>query len=520
MIKSNFEWVLNHAVRHHHIPVSSQGIREFVQTHHQPTTLSLLSDALNYWAVDHLAARIGTNELFDSEPTFLAMLRSGNFVFVKQYDKDKVVYLENGKKEKTINRSGFTKVYNGIAICIKTRPESGEPGLADKKAGQRLENLLLKSSVAFFLVYLGHEAVMVESWSIGLILAIFLCCIGVFVLLPAVVKDLSLGEVSLKDVCDLKPNSGCDSLLKSRFAYVYQWVKWTDLGFIYFFGKLLMAMDPNLLKGPYTLLGLAVLPFVFYSLFIQWFRLKQFCLICLSVLLLFLLDGALVLWHADWAKLDMTFMGRGVFLMLVVSLTYLMLKQTQIKKSSLENTRLSLLKIKRNPILFKNAIHQKSKKNIDLDAYPIGLNLTKEQPNLKLLLFVSLDCEGCRTVFLDLMKLIKSRNWRIQLFFKSSDMDHPAMQEAMNLSNEGNWEAGFEFLEYWYADPLTSKSKLKRESRRIARRELERLMEINEMTAQYYGVSRTPMVVVNGLELPGNFNLYDLAYFDQHELWQ
>ena len=206
--------------------------------------------------------------------------------------------------------------------------------------------------------------------------------------------------------------------------------------------------------------------------------------------------------------------------MLVVSLTYLMLKQTQIKKSSLENTRLSLLKIKRNPILFKNAIHQKSKKNIDLDAYTIGLNLTKEQPNLKLLLFVSLDCEGCRTVFLDLMKLIKSRNWRIQLFFKSSDMDHPAMQEAMNLSNEGNWEAGFEFLEYWYADPLTSKSKLKRESRRIARRELERLMEINEMTAQYYGVSRTPMVVVNGLELPGNFNLYDLAYFDQHELWQ
>lgn len=99
----------------------------------------------------------------------------------------------------------------------------------------------------------------------------------------------------LKQVCTGIANGNCNAILTGAQAKVFSWLSWSEVGFIYFAGALLMLLSVSPIAGVMQILGwlnILALPYTVFSIYYQWKVAKQWCVLCLAVQVL-LVAGAL-----------------------------------------------------------------------------------------------------------------------------------------------------------------------------------------------------------------------------------
>lgn len=99
----------------------------------------------------------------------------------------------------------------------------------------------------------------------------------------------------LQKVCTGIAKGDCNAVLTGKQAKLFSWLSWSEVGFFYFTGCLLVLLfSANTLNNSIALiawLNILSLPYTIFSIYYQWRVAKQWCVLCLVVQALLVLGS-------------------------------------------------------------------------------------------------------------------------------------------------------------------------------------------------------------------------------------
>ena len=244
-----------------------------------------LSTMLSDYGVENAATRIEDKEsdIFNIELPFIAHIGS-DFAVVQKIDNDNVSYWWSGKKI-TIPVSEFIKTWSGVVLLAEPSPNSKEPNYAESRK-KELFSIVQKGILAivgvllFGLAYINQEL----FTDFGINLLLFVNLTGVYICYLLVLKSVRVHNQYADKICSLFSKRDCNNVLESPAAKLWGIFSWAEIGFGYFIASTLL-----LLFFPQTIylvafLNIFTLPYAFWSIWYQKVKARQWCPLCLIVL--------------------------------------------------------------------------------------------------------------------------------------------------------------------------------------------------------------------------------------------
>jgi uncharacterized membrane protein len=290
------------------VNVSSIGLKEELCLHPNFPTLAAVSDALSVWQIPNLVVKIGLNQLREIPLPALTYLNidGGIFAPIRSVKDDSIEWLHTQKGWQRESPSSFESRWGGVVLLIEPNAQSGERDYPDN----RQKDLINASRVPFLIVgtLLCLALIFTIRWKELLIseshfMILFVCklfgtIVGGMLLLQSTGSD----NTFIQNICQLAGGQSCNNILQSKAAKITSWITWAELGTIYFAGGFLtlvlglLTFDLSVISLLLVLSALVV-PYTIYSIWYQRNIAKQWCVLCLAVQLIFILEAAIALSH-------------------------------------------------------------------------------------------------------------------------------------------------------------------------------------------------------------------------------
>ncbi|GAA4419550.1 hypothetical protein GCM10023187_53980 [Nibrella viscosa] len=351
------------------VRVTHNTIADTLQRHPDYPSLLALSQTLNTLKVENLAARLTADQLFEVPTPFMVhrLEEEGMFTVVRSLQNGIVEWQDVTGSWRQEPLAEFVKHWSGVVLMAEANELAGEADFARKHRRERWQSLRLPILLMgiFMVSVSGFGALPLQSATLvglGLHLA------GAVVCGLLLAFSLDQNNPMVRQLCQLGRQANCHSVLTSPGATLGGLVSLSEIGFVYFTGGWLALVlagltgNQTLLAGVQAVLfGLALtaLPLTFVSLWYQGQVLKQWCVLCLTVLGL-LWTEALTYWISD-ASL-WTINGQVVRIMLagllLPTLLWVFVKRPLADALSLKLAQKDLMRFKSNPALFTALLHQ------------------------------------------------------------------------------------------------------------------------------------------------------------------
>jgi protein-disulfide isomerase/uncharacterized membrane protein len=174
-------------------------------------------------------------------------------------------------------------------------------------------------------------------------------------------------------------HSRCESVLFSKGAKLFNWLTWGDMGIVYFISSLLYLLVCQLTiagyeANPVTLyyyISLAGMFFLLYSLYYQWKVVKQWCMLCIAVLVILGINAVTSFAELSGSSLHNSSVRVGE-IFLLAGIIFFILAIWQLLKSLYQKSLTSLsneikaTRLKRNPEIFNALLQQQTANLINL----------------------------------------------------------------------------------------------------------------------------------------------------------
>ena len=265
--------------------------------------------------LDFFPAQLSYEELSKMPFPLIAHVteKEGFFVLVTEV-RDSEVKISVRGHEKVLSRESFEHLWDGAVLLLDTTPLSSEckeeklnSFLTAKGLRWKKERLSRKIGLFFWMKY--------RMWIFGIMFLFllivlssmvplrdgfnlfFLSCGGLGMSVSALLLEYRFHRErsGALRICNLVKSNrvDCASVLDSRYARLWGWFSWSDVGFIYF-----LSVTVTLLLFPVyfsnyvvSLLSLLSLPVIVWLLGVSLIRLKRFCLLCCSVQILLVVSS-------------------------------------------------------------------------------------------------------------------------------------------------------------------------------------------------------------------------------------
>lgn len=264
-----------------------------------------LSRQLKAYGIDNVAAQWTDKSVLPSIPTpFLARTADGRFVIVETIDTagGEVTYRCRHEGVCTVSVPDFEKIWSGLALLAYPSETSAEPDLAAhrfKAATARAKSWILALCAVILLgAGIVHAAVYSSLSRIALLL-VDIAGLGVTWLL--ILKTLKVSSKSADRICAVMQDHGCDTVLEQKASTFYGIFSWSEVGLSYFaVSTLTLLIFPGALPL-LALINLCCLPFTFWSIWYQHWRLRTWCTLCVTTQALLWLQAGAYLWAGAWS---------------------------------------------------------------------------------------------------------------------------------------------------------------------------------------------------------------------------
>lgn len=229
----------------------------------------------------------------------IVVIYKGEFGVVSFNGKDSLSIRGSNGHFVTLKTDEFLDNWDGVALIPSPDEESKEPDYSVHRRDRRISLFKHRGLIviAAFMVLLAIAAnSMAGQWMWWCVLLIDLAATGVcFMLLQ---KDLNIHNRFADKICGLAKESHCEDVTKSDGGTLLGLFKLSEVGFTYFaVNSIFLLLYPASIPVM-ALTAVLVLPFSFWSVWYQKFKVKSWCVLCLCSLaamwlqaLMFLLDG-------------------------------------------------------------------------------------------------------------------------------------------------------------------------------------------------------------------------------------
>jgi len=518
------------------VKVNAATVNETLQNHPDWPSVLCLSDSFNKWNIPNGAGKIEPNQIDQLPLPFIAYTNDREYplsIVTQVADTTIQLYSKNYSKAITESKEEFLKSWTGIYLIAEPGEHSGEKEY-EKNKRKAVINALIPASLFALLITFSFFSVynIVNNTDSNLVANVTGVYFQYFILLTgAVVTSLLLWyEIDktnplLQKVCTGIAKGNCNAVLTGRQSKLFSWLSWSEVGFFYFAGGLLVLLfaGPDVTNAISLLgwLNILALPYTVFSVYYQWRIAKQWCVLCLAVQALLVLGCINVIannYLTSFSTLPISFLIKSILLYLSPVLLWYVVKPFILHLQQAKNTKREYLRIKFNTEIFSTLL--KKQKHLSVATEGLGINLGNPDATNTLIKVCNPYCGPCAKAHPKIDKLLEEiPSLKVKIIFTTpNEPEQPAYKPVSHLlaineqsNNEGNIKLA---LDDWYlADKkdyelFATKYPMNGE---LAKQGYK--MEAMDKWSKEMEITFTPTIFINGYQLPDAYGIEDLQYF-------
>lgn len=516
------------------VPVTGTTIQNTVLNHPEYPSLLSMHDALRSWNVDSAAIRLPQESILQIPVPFIAHHLTGDgegFVLVTDANEDTIRYIRR-MKQFSAPLHEFIREWDGIALLAQQNDRSGEKDYAGNRRKEKFSDL----RIAAFLFSLFAASV-VAGYSfyhktstllltVGYVSLVILELAGLIISTLLLSYEINKVNPALQKICRAGSKTNCNAVLDSEKARIFGWLSWSEIGFAYFgsgFISLLMSalgVSLSFLFLPVFLTAFA-LPYILFSIYYQWRVVKQWCVLCLAVQVILLLEFITSLSTGlFFAGTSLPFSATAMASFIILGMTLLMgwffLKPLLLKTEDEKRLRRELVRLKANPNVWEALLERQ--KGIISPPHDMGIILGNHSAANILIKVCNPYCNPCAKAHPEIERLLDEHdNLKVQILFTATNDETDAkalpVKHLLSIADEGDTSLTKRALNDWYladeknyrafADkyPLTGELKLQAGK-----------VEVMSSWCREVKIEFTPTIFINGRQLPEIYNIEDIKH--------
>lgn len=516
------------------IKVTATTLEKDLTFHPDYPSLLSISDTLIKYGVDNVAIKTQPGKLrqiplpclvqiksVKDNDDFFSVIKSINHSYVTYYDPDKKLW-------KKSSLADFTKVWpKGIALIMDATFAHGEKDYLKNRREENQRNtsqcftlLALPLLAIFFMV----TALINNGLSVLMpALYLLLTLLGILMTGLLVGYELNPDHAVAKKFCTAHKKVNCAAVLSSRASKVFG-IPWSTIGLLYFimclFVQLIIGFANPIALFVLTWISTIAISFVFFSVYYQWRIVKQWCILCLgvqAVLVLQLFIAVVNNWQLlmPWsAVLPIT----GLVLLASITAFTLVNLLSITLRAEPENKRnlAAMQRLKHHPQLFE-ALLEKQKMMIS-DPAGLGIVLGNPQGSCKIIKVCNPYCAPSASAHPAIEELLDSNpQLQVQIIFTAirtdNDVTALTIKHLLAIAENHSETLIKNALDYWYLSPAKDYQMLA--TKFMMNGELKKQgthVEAMYLWCKNNHIIYTPTFFVNGYQLPEIYNIDDLRY--------
>lgn len=518
------------------VKVNDATVDETLQNHPDWPGLLCLSDSLNKWNIPNGAGKIEPNQINQLPVPFIAYTNNREYPLsiVTQVNESTVQLNEkNYNKVITKSKEEFLKSWTGVYLIAEPDKHSGEKEY-EKNKRKAIINALIPASLfalltvlSFFSVYniINNNVSNQDANVISVYFQYFILLMGVVVTSLLLWYEIDKTNPLLQKVCTGISKGNCNAILTGKQSKLFSWLSWSEVGFFYFTGGLLVLLfaGSNVTNTIFLLgwLNILALPYTVFSVYYQWQVAKQWCVLCLAVQALLVLGSINVIANnflTSPSGYSILFISKSILLYLLPVLLWYIVKPYILHLQDAKNTEREYLRIKFNTEIFETLL--KKQKQISIATDGLGIDLGNSGATNTLIKVCNPYCGPCAKAHPKIDKLLEEiPNLKAKIIFTIPNQpEQPAYKPVSHLlaineqnNNEGNIKLA---LDDWYlvdkkdyklfAIKYPMNGELAKQGNKI---------EAMEKWCKAMEIVSTPTIFINGYQLPNAYRIEDLQYF-------
>lgn len=477
-------------------------------SHPNYPSLFALTDSLDMLSIENVAIKVPKEQLTELPDSFLTFYNE-DFVLVAKSEKG--IHLDTGKGQKlNVSFNEFLTDWNGVILVVEpnvTAPVKSEKNNT-KGVLYSLPVIALLSLSLFYNVYTLNSVLLLLTSSVGLMVSVFI-----------IQEKFGIKNEVVGKLCAIASNVSCDAVIKSDKTGTNKWIHFSDLPVLFFgISVLSMILQPiytGIIVGLFSLLSI---PVIVYSIWLQKFQLKKWCVLCLAVSFIMMTQCLLFVFSNPSVPEGLYLHSFG-FLVSSIVLTsmWFLIKPLFEDKTKAEKEVMEIKKFKRNFDVF----------NFLTKTIPIiegfdqlqGLQFGNKDAEVQLTIIISPSCGHCHKAFEDGFELVTKFPDRVflKVLFNVNpeNYDNPYQVVAENILalNNSMPEKASEAIMDWHIKKMGLEEW--KEKWTMSARD----MKANHQIHQQYQwclenkFNYTPVKIINDKQFPKEYEISELKYF-------
>lgn len=481
---------------------------DIFQSHPNYPSLYAITDTLNSLSIENIAIKIPKEQIEELPSIFLAFYND-HLVLVNK-SNEKISVENDAYEKKQVSYSDFLESWSGIVLAI-------EPNITITTTNKKQFSWLLYTLPFIALITLS---VYYNNYNYNTLSALLVCIVGLVTSVFILQEKFGIKNEITSKFCNINPSTSCNSVIKSGQSKINQYVNFTDLPLL-FFGSFSTAilLQPNSSTTLFGIVSLCAIPVLLYSVWLQKFQLKKWCVLCLVVSFLIFTESLIFLLTNTFSFETITKENFSsiIFSTIITTSFWLFLKPILEKKYLLEKTNTELNKFKRNFNVFQ-FLSEDIEEYDDFEKLK-GIPFGNKNASSQLTLILSPSCGHCHTAFKDAYELFQKFPEKIyvNILFNinpdNKENPYKTIVENLLTLNEQNPENAKEAIVDWHINRLDIEK-----WKRKWTVETSNMLVNQQIQNQYYWCLKnefnyTPVKIINGNLFPEGYEIKELKYF-------
>jgi len=519
-ISSDADYIVYNLLKSLKIKFNKENLDRLLKEHPYYPSLASVKDTIEKYGISTDPVKIDISILEDETFPLISHLYypKDSFILIEDYNKkkDTIKYQSMDTSVLIENIEVFNEKWSGIALRVKT----------NKQAQERhyYKNLLFNNFIAIFIFIIPLTAVFFSLIKLkGFRLDLFLIIpkiSGLYVSWLITLKENLADNTWLSKICKASRFFDCEKVSKSKYRRIFNIINLSDLITAYFtFTIILFFAGINSDYHHEVLLTLYLsniigLPFIVYSLYVQYIKLKIFCPLCILTSLIFLIEFLVLIFNKNLTNFRFQYLFSYELLLSIGILGFvlhfkkILLKIWNNRINSMGQTHNWFMNI---PGIIELALNnQKEAKLTNFKGNHIGIE--NAESSLKITLIVISDCLYCKDIANQINKFISQGNGAISIDLKFNSINEINTHLIAIFHTYGNyiksWNAYVFYIEHGF-DALKTKYP-------IENMILEKSKTINDGHVNWCtenGIFGAPFLYINNKLIP-NILIHNNSIFE------
>lgn len=451
------------------VKIAESTIKKELEDHPDYPSLLSISDILSNYGVENLSVSFELEKLVNAPVPFITQIKGKKhtidfFTVVKEISNDWIHFFDPESHQWGVSSIGdFSIRCSGIVLLTEVTDGAGEKEyiktISKEKREHAIQNLSILWLPSIVLIIGFISFTQVGTVAILPFFFLLLTLAGAIVAVLLLWYELDQYNPLLQQLCGAGKKVSCNAVLQSKGSKIAG-ISWSAIGFSYFSGSLIIqifgqsATQQTLFVVAWF--SLLAIPYVFYSVYYQWQIAKQWCVLCLFIQGLLVLQFTTTTWAGWHSLLSFSMITPQLFLQVVTAFTIPFMVLAIIfpalhKGKEKDRIHTELQKLKHNPQIFEALLAKQ--KEVTHSSDGLGLTMGNPDAAYKIIKVCNPYCGPCAKAHVPMEALLHNNtDLQIQIIFTDAHNDdrNKPVKHLLAIKETSDEATTKKALDDWY----------------------------------------------------------------------